>query len=61
MTESAPRRPISLDDLVKSSKEQFDTIVASQMREIGLVAADRRSPPADCRGHRLGQHACRQW
>jgi N-methylhydantoinase B len=47
MTESAPRRSISLDDLLKSSKEQFDTIFASQMHEIGLVAADRRPPTAE--------------
>ena len=32
---------VSLDDLLKSNKQQFDEIFAAQMTEIGLQAADR--------------------
>ena len=39
-----PGKSISLDDLLKSSKEQFDRIFATQMSSEGLVAANRRPP-----------------
>ena len=34
--------PTSLDELLKSSKAQFDNAFSSQMREIGLIAASPR-------------------
>ncbi len=36
-----PARTVSLDDLLKANKAQFDRIFATQMTEIGLVEASR--------------------
>jgi N-methylhydantoinase B len=35
---------VSLDDLLKANKQQFDHLFSAQMREIGLVAASQRPP-----------------
>lgn len=37
-------KSVSLDDLLKANKEQFDKIFASQMDEVGLVQAPHRPP-----------------
>ena len=43
MTEQSAKS-ISLDDLLKSSKQQFDNIFAAQMTETGLVDVSHRPP-----------------
>ena len=37
-------KSVSLDDLLKANKEQFDKIFASQMDEVGVVQAPHRPP-----------------
>ncbi len=37
-----PRKPVSLDDLLKANKEQFDRIFADQMKESGLLGTTHR-------------------
>ena len=45
MTEPGrPTTPVSLDDLLKANKAQFEKIFATQMQEIGLVGASHRPP-----------------
>ena len=39
-----PGKSVSLDDLLKANRDQFDKIFATQMREIGLVGARHRPP-----------------
>ena len=42
-----PRRSVSLDDLLKANKAQFDSVFAAQMRDTGLVSVTHRPATAE--------------
>ncbi len=39
---NAPRRNVSLDDLLQANKQQFDKLFSHQMEDVGLVAVSHR-------------------